>query len=133
MQDFDIKLAQWREIKNQVGELAGREMELRKELFAHAFSKPTEGTNTKDLGAGWKLKGIYKISRTIDETALAATREKLAAIGVSLDPLVKFKPELVTSAYRPLSDATRSIFDQCLIIKPGAPMLDLVPPAEKKL
>ena len=131
--EFDLKLAKWREISGQIRALGEQEMALRKELFGEAFATPVEGTNTLELAAGWKLKGVYKINRKVDETALPAIREKLASVGVSVDPLIKWSPDLEIRAYRAMSDATKSIFDQCLIIKPGAPALELVPPAAKKV
>ena len=130
--EFDLKLAKWREISSQIRVLGEQEMTLRKEIFGEAFKEPVEGTNTLPLAAGWKLKGVYKINRKVDETALPAIREKLEGIGVSLDPLIKWAPGLEIRAYRSLSDATKSIFDQCLVIAPGAPALELVPPPVKK-
>jgi len=46
--------------------------------------------------------------------------------------LVKRKPELITSAYKALTEQARLVFDQALIIKAGSPSLELVAPKEPK-
>ena len=130
--EFDQKLALWRDYVQQLDALKAREMELRKELFSQAFEAPKEGTNTLDLQAGWKLKGVYKINRKIDEAAIPAVREELKKIEVSIDPLLRWSADLVTANYKALSDATRSVFDKVLIITPGSPSLELVEPKAKK-
>jgi hypothetical protein len=107
-------------------------MKLRKALFGHFYPDPKEGTNTAALENGWKLKGVYKIDRKVLVEAIPATREAMEKIGVNIDTLIEWDPSLKISAYRALSDATKSIFDKVLLIKPGAPSLELAPPPTTK-
>lgn len=131
------KLEEWRLAKiaaEEVKPVIEREQALRKEVFALFFPEPTEGTNNFGLEADWKLKGVYKIDRKIDEAALPAVQSQLRELGVNPDPLVKMTPSLDTKAYKSLqtlnADACK-VFEQALTIKPGSPTLELVAPKEK--
>jgi len=126
--EYLAKLSEWQGVANHLATLKAREMELRKELFAFAFPNPLEGTNKVDLPEGWLLKGVYKLDRSVDEAAFNAIKDQLRAINVNPDPLVRLKPELAVRDYKALSDQARGIMDQALIIKPGAPSLELVAP-----
>lgn len=107
------------------------EMRLRKLVMEEYFPAPVEGVNTCQLESGWELKGIYKISRGIDAAVLPAVGAELRGIGVSVDTLVRNKPELNTAAYRALvqinPDAAK-ILDKALISKPVAPSIEIRPP-----
>ncbi len=126
--EYLAKVAEWAGLGPQLWALKAREMELRKELFAFAFPNPLEGTNKADLPENWLLKGTYKLDRSVDEAAFNAIKDQLRAININPDPLVRFKPELAVRDYKALSEQARGIFDQCLLIKSGAPSLELVPP-----
>lgn len=126
--EYLAKLSEWQGVATHLATLKAREMELRKELFAFAFPSPLEGTNKVDLPAGWLLKGVYKLDRSVDEAAFNAIKDQLRAININPDPLVRLKPELAVRDYKALSDQARAIVDQALIIKPGAPSLELVAP-----
>lgn len=112
-----------------------KEQELRKQVATLFFTEPKEGVNATDLAQGWKLKLAYKIDRKVDEAAIAAVKEQLTEMGISIDTLLTYKPFLATAAYKSLvtvNPLAGKIFDQALIIKPASPTLELVPPKEAK-
>jgi len=128
-------LEEWRLAKAEadaVKPIIAKEQELRKQVFAAFYPTPKEGTNTLDLAEGWKLKGVYKLDRKIDEAALPAVTEQLREMGVNADTLVKWTPSLKTAIYKELTAEQRAVFDQALIIKPGLPTIELVAPKTKE-
>lgn len=128
-------LEEWRRAKAEadaVKPIIAKEQELRKQVFAAFYPDPKEGTNTLDLAEGWKLKGVYKLDRKIDEAALPAVTEQLREMGVNADTLVKWSPNLKTATYKELTAEQRAVFDQALIIKPGLPAIELVAPKAKE-
>ena len=130
--DFDMHaaLVHWSKLLPQLKKIKDEEMQLRKKLFGSFFEDPDEGVNDFDLGNGWTLKGTYKLSRKIDEPALAAILKKMPKTQQA--KLIVNKPSLVKKIYDKLTDKNRSVFDQALIIKPGSPTLVIVPPKEKE-
>lgn len=124
-------LAAWFEMHTQLKALRAKEMTLRKKIFDGAFPDPKEGTNNYELSDGYMLKGQYKLERHIDQGALDALKDKLREQGVNPDELVQYKPSLVTRQYRTLTEEQLKLFDQCLIVKPGSPSLEIVLPKRK--
>lgn len=129
------KMNLWQEKVRQIQEQAHlviEERQLRQEVFALAFPTPKEGTNNADLPEGWTLKGTLKIDRKIDEAVLPQVKEQLRALGFNPDPVVKYKPELVTKDYKAMPEEIRKVFDTALTIKPALPTIELAPPKEPK-
>lgn len=124
------KVMEWYHINEQITALKAKEMVLRKELANHYFPDPTEGTNTQEMPDDWKLKATFKYNRNIDKAALPAVLEKLPE-GTE-DKVIDYKPSLKLRAYKALTETHKEIFDEALVIKPGTPTLELVPPKEKK-
>ena len=118
----------WFELQKQLDVVKKQEMDLRKRIFAHFFQHPKEGTNTVPLSAGWVLKGQYKIDRKLDEATFITLAPMLREKGLDVDSLVKYKPELVLPIFRTLTLEQAATFEQVLIIKPGAPSLEIVLP-----
>lgn len=121
-------LSEWYRLKQEVSRLQASERLLRAKIFGGLFPEPTEGTNSFALADGYVLKATHKIDRTIDEAALSVNKERYAAMGISIEKLVRLKPELTMRAYRALTDEQRNAFDESLTIKPGSPSLDIVLP-----
>lgn len=127
-------LREWYVLKEQLDQIKAREMQLRLAIYRHYFQNPVEGTNTLPLedGTGAVIKGVHKIDRKVDEASLAALRQQInedpATPRVSLDKLVRWKPELSVSEYRKLTAEEQQFFDQCLIVKEGAPGLEITIP-----
>ena len=132
-------LAEWYRVKEELGKLKSKEALLRSRIARFYFPNPVEGTNTEEIGdgTGAVVKLSYVINRTVDQGALDALREAQKVEGsnapkINLDELVKFKPEVVISAYRELTDEEQHFFDQALIIKPGSPQLEITIPKRPK-
>jgi len=127
-------LERWRLAKEEadrVKPIIAKELELRKMAFAAFYPVPDEGTNSMELFQGWKLKGVYKLERKVDETALPAVTKKLVDMGVNVDTLISWKPDLKTAVYRELTAEQREVFDQALTIKPGSPTMEIIPPKKQ--
>lgn len=122
------KIGEWNALQRQLTKLKDDEMRLRKEIFAACFPDPTEGTMKVDMPEGWALKGVYKLTRSIDEAALPAVLSELHKRHVNTDTFLRYKPTLDLKAYRALDPRWQEIFEQALEIKPGAPTLEIIPP-----
>lgn len=120
----------WYEMQEQLKKLKAGEMLLRKKIFDFYFADPKEGVNSYAMPDAYVLKGTYVINREVDPGGFEALRPTLEKANVSPDKLVVFKPSLVVKEYRTLTAEEQKMFDQCLIIKPGAPSLEIVKPAK---
>lgn len=125
-------LAAWYQMSQELRTLKAKESLLRKKIFGSAFPDPKEGTNNYDLADGYVLKGQHVLNRDVDIGALDALKPKLREEGVNPDNLVKYKPELKKAEYNKLTQEQKQLFDQCLIIKPGSPSLEIVLPAKNR-
>ena len=125
-------LAEWYRLQEELKKVKASEMLLRQKIFAAYFPSPAEGTNSAPLADGWVLKGKHTINREIDPGALGALKDKLLEAGIKADALVQYKPLLVLKEYRTLTEEQHQLFDQCLIVKPGSPALEIVLPAKAK-
>lgn len=125
-------LAEWYKMAQDLRNLKAKESLLRKKIFGSAFPDPKEGTNSYDLPDGYVLKGQHVLNRDIDIGALDALKPKLREEGMNPDNLVKYKPELKKAEYNKLTEEQKKLFDQCLIIKPGSPSLEIVLPAKNR-
>lgn len=138
-------LKQWYLLHEQLGKLKSAEALLRGRIFKGMVKDPKEGTNTVPLndGTGAVLKAQHVINRTVDVGTLDALKKAqaeaitTAAIDPSkapnvpklpFDELIKWKPELSITKYKELTAEERLYFDQCLVIKPGSPQLEIVIP-----
>lgn len=139
----DADIALWWETQQQLSKLKATEALLRNKIFKHWFPAPVEGTNSLPLPDGFVAKGVYKINRDVDEAALKLYTSSQVVEGVpagpsvfeahqiSVDALIRYKPELNIRAYRALTDEQRKIFDQALTIKVGMPDLKISPPSSR--
>lgn len=121
-------LSEWYSLNEQLSALKTREQLLRQKIFKGLFQDPKEGTNSFELSDGFVVKGKYVINRTLDEAGFKAAAEVLSEHGIRTDSIVKYKPELVLSEYRKLTDEQRHLMDTVLIVKPGMPGLEIMQP-----
>lgn len=132
----------WYKLKDELAKLKASESLMRSKLFKGYFPTPKEGTNTLDLdplliaaglpSGGHVLKATYPIERKIDDAAVTTLAPVLAANLISVDKLIRRKPELDVKEYRTLTAEQTQLFDQCLIVKPGSAQLEIVLPAAAK-
>ncbi len=135
----EAEIALWWETQQQLEKLKSLESTLRMKIYKHWFKDPKEGTNDHPLGEGFVAKGVRKINRNVDEAALkvftaAPTEGAVSMLGmhqIAVDKVIKYKPELVISEYRKLTDEQRLIFDQVLVIKEGMPGLEIAKPSSR--
>lgn len=125
-------LEAWYQLQLELKRIKASEMLMRMKIFKHYFPAPAEGTNTAPLADGYVIKATYPITRDVDPGALQALKDTLLEQGVRADELVQYKPSLVVKEYRTLTAEQQHLFDQCLIIKPGSPGLEIVLPAKNK-
>lgn len=128
----DADMHEWYRLQEELKRIRGAEMLLRTKIFKAIFTAPSEGTNNHSLADGYVLKGKYNITRDLDVGAFGANKVRFAEAGISTDAMVQYKPSLVLSEYRQLTAEQRQLFDECLIIKPGSPSLEIVLPAKAK-
>jgi hypothetical protein len=121
-------LDKWKGLKKQLAEVKEEEMELRKKIFGSYFLNPKEGVNAVPLTEGFVIKGTHKINRDVDPAELNLRATDLLKAGISLRDLIELKPELKIKPYRALSAEHRKLFDAVLVIKPGAPELEIMKP-----
>ena len=125
------KLAYWYKLSQNLKELKAEELKLRKQIFNECF-KETEGSHQLDLEDGYVLKAKLPFTRTVDKGAFDALRKPLSEKGINCDKLVNFKPSLVLTEYRKLSEDESFAFSECLLTKPGTPSLEIVMPKRSK-
>lgn len=125
-------LAAWYDMTKNLKALQASEMLLRKKIFGALFPDPKEGVNSHALADGWVLKATHKIDRKLDTAALETLKASFRERGLNPDVLVRYKPELAVTPYKALTPEHQLIFDECLVIKPGSPSLEIVLPAAAK-
>lgn len=143
----DEVLLLWQQKKDAVEKAKADEMELRKYVVSREFPKPAEGTNTKELGEGYKLKTVIKYNyKCEDNDKVEDGLNKLAALGNEgsfiADRLVSWTPNFKLTEYRVLQeDAEKgsefakkalNIITGFMTITEAAPTLDIVEPKKKK-
>lgn len=125
-------MIEWDKLQKEIAHfkatVMASEMLLRRKIFAAYFPEPKEGTNNAQLADSWVLKGVYGLDRKIDVGALTALAPQFAEKGINLNALVEAEPKLRVAQYRELTAEQRALFDQCLIIKPSSPQLEIVLP-----
>ena len=117
------------------------EAALRKEVLAEAFAFDPEalreGTENFELGNGYKLKAVFKISRNLNNENEAVDKvlskiEKTGPEGAFIaERLVKWKPELSVSEYKKLPEKFKKLFDEVVTSKEAMPSLEMVAPKSK--
>jgi len=143
----DALLLLWNDMKKAIEDAKNNEMELRKYIVAREFPKKQEGTNTKELGEGYKLKAVIKYNYNLaDNDTVEKCLDHISALGNEgpfiADRLVGWKPTFYKTEYNDLLERKSkgderaikilSIIDRMLTITEGAPTLDIVEPKGKK-
>ena len=122
-------LEKWYSLQAELKELKAKEFVLRKKMFNLYFKEPVEGTNSHELPDGFVLKGKQTITRNVDEAILNNLQANFRQEKIDVDSLITRKPSLNVKTYRTLNSVQKNSFDRCLLIKTGAPALEIV---EKK-
>ena len=143
----DEKLMAWNKLKLDIEDLKADEMDLRKLIVRSAFPEAVEGTNTLELGNGYKLKGVVKYNYKLpDNDKVEAGLKKLETLGNEgafiADRLVGWTPKFLLSEFRTLQEDKEkgskfaadalSIIYEFLIIEEASPTLEIKEPSKKK-
>lgn len=137
----DAKILAWEQAVKALAAAKDAEAALRKEVLAEAFAFDPEalreGTENFELGNGYKLKAVFKISRTMNNADDAVDKlltkiEKTCPEGQFIaERLVKWKPELSVSEYKKLPEKFKKLIDEVVVSKEAMPTLELVAPKSK--
>ena len=137
----DAKILAWEVAVEALAGAKHAEAALRKEVLAEAFAFDPEalreGTENFELGNGYKLKAVFKISRNLNNENEAVDKvlskiEKTGPEGQFVaERLVKWKPELSVSEYKKLPEKFKKLFDEVVTSKEAMPSLELVAPKSK--
>lgn len=137
----DAKILAWEAAVKALAAAKDAEAALRKEVLAEAFAFDPEalreGTENFELGNGYKLKAVFKISRNLNNENEAVDKvlskiEKTDPEGAFIaERLVKWKPELSVSEYKKLPEKFKKMFDEVVTSKEAVPSLELVSPKSK--
>ena len=138
----DAKILAWEAAVKALAAAKDAEAALRKEVLAEAFAFDPEalreGTENFELGNGYKLKAVFKISRNLNNENEAVDKvlskiEKTGPEGAFIaERLVKWKPELSVSEYKKLPEKFKKLFDEVVTSKEAMPALELVAPKSKQ-
>ena len=137
----DAKILAWEAAVKALAAAKDAEAALRKEVLAEAFAFDPEalreGTENFELGNGYKLKAVFKISRNLNNENEAVDKvlskiEKTGPEGVFIaERLVKWKPELSVTEYKKLPEKLKKLFDEVVTSREAMPSLELVAPKSK--
>jgi hypothetical protein len=137
----DVKILAWEQAVKVLATAKDAEIALRKEVLAEAFAFDPEtlreGTENFELGNGYKLKAVFKVSRNLNNEDEAVDKvlakiEKTSPEGVFIaERLVKWKPELSISEYKKLPEKFKKLFDEVVISKEAMPVLEFIAPKSK--
>ena len=137
----DAKILAWEAAVKALAAAKDAEAALRKEVLVEAFAFDQEalreGTENFELGNGYKLKAVFKISRNLNNENEAVDKvlskiEKTGPEGVFIaERLVKWKPELSLTEYKKLPEKFKKLFDEVVTSKEAMPALELVAPKSK--
>jgi hypothetical protein len=121
-------ILQWLNAREELSRLKAKEILLRDKISRTFFRAAKEGTNTHELGNGYKLKYVHKLTRDVDEAMLTNLLPELVKKGVNVEEVVERKPVLKVKAWRDLTPEQHQIFDQCVTTKPATGSLEFVKP-----
>lgn len=142
----DELLVKHQQLKDALEKAKEAEMNLRKYIVNRVFPNATEGTNTLELGNGYKAKAVVKYNYNLDpdldkvEDAL----ERIARMGNEgafiAERLVKWSADFLLTEYRKLQEpdateiqkAIKKEIDSVLTITEAAPTFEIKEPKVKK-
>jgi hypothetical protein len=134
-------ITDWVQASSQLAEVKSKENQLRVKLVEMNFTATKlEGTESIDIGWDYRLKATK--SMNYSATNQSGQMEALLSAVAAIDPgiaqsLVKWKPELSVTAYREVlklaeqHPALNALIAAATTVKPGMPVLELIPPKEK--
>jgi hypothetical protein len=125
---LESMVSDWYALKAQIADLTAKESDLRKAIFARAFTDaPEKGSVRAGLGYGKDLKATTKLNYSIDKEALAQVRKADAIPPDVLDLVVRYKPEVVEAEFLRIANPEhKRALASFITSKPGLPSLEIV-------
>jgi hypothetical protein len=127
-------VAVWEASKADLDAAKIRESAARDAVIAAAFAPLNEGTNTKELDDGRKLKAVQEFEYALekDEEKVSQALDKIRATGNEgtflADRLVTYSPKLSVGEYRKLEKVYAKIINKVVTRKPKKPTLKIDEP-----
>ena len=116
------KLAEYKEVKSELGRVKANEMRLRLEILEDMFPNASAGTMNETLGQ-YKVKGTFRNTTTIDADAYFDYEDQMTDAERCC---VKLKPSIILANYKDLENhETSGLLDDIITIKPATPALTL--------
>jgi len=137
--EFLLLLKQWAEVRTQAATLAKQESELRDKVYEMAFPKVVAdqnavGTFNVNLPNNWLLKTVAKFNVTVDAPLLQTMKKELIdRLGIPVDSIFKYKPELSLTEYNKQSDVVKTELSSIVTFKRAKPTIELVPPKTENI
>jgi hypothetical protein len=127
-------ILEWTAANRQLQFFKAEEMRLRL-LVVSALANPAnvKGTENINLGNEWRLKVVkkeYYNLKNPSNNGLVNTLQGCFSEEIR-NTLVRWLPELSVSVYNTLPDEQKALLTPFLTIKPGAPEVELIGPADK--
>ena len=139
--DRDSDIVAWQEAERALNAAKEKEMALRTKVFGTCFPDAEVGTNTLELGKGYKLKGVRKLNYNLanGQGETEAALDQIAALGNEgafiAERLVGWTPKLSLTEYKklepknnPTHKRIKELIDAVLTVTDGAPTLEVVTP-----
>lgn len=128
----------WRSAASDLAVMKEVESDLRKRVEMNVFDPTiTEGTETKDLGNGYKLKAAKGWKVTVPSADINLLNQALDKIekmengAFIVERLVKWSPTVSKTEYKALNPIMKGIIDDAVTIAPDTTKLTFVEPKAK--
>lgn len=139
----DKLIMDWQEAERMLAAAKETELTLRKRVFDLCFPNAEVGTNTLELGKGYKIKAVRKLNYNLANGAGETERalEAIAKLGnrgeyIAAD-LVSWKPSLSLTTMKKLEKTNREdstilkLIESVLTVTDATPTLEVVVPKAK--
>jgi hypothetical protein len=139
----DALLLEWKSAHEALTEAKDAEMKLRKRIVDESGlfdPNKEEGTQTVELGAGWKIKAVKSLNYKTDNangeafSVLAQLDTMGEVVSHIAKDLFKFDANLRTGKYKELakvSPEAYKLLQTIITTKPASPSIELVAPKSK--
>lgn len=132
----DQAILLWLKARKDLNTARLAELNMRNLIVGNEFpSGVPEGTNTIELGNGYKLKATGVLNYSLDKDAVESALDAIEATSPEgkfiAERLVGWTPQLSVAEYRTLPPNIKALIDRVLTIKPGQSQLEFYEPKVK--
>ena len=119
--NVELMLIEWMEMQNLMRQIKSEEMELRKQLVVFLVPDHQIGVHSRGF-ITIKVKATLKLNHKFDELILSDLYDDMTNLEKDA---IKYKPSLSLSAYKKIPEEYREKLDDCLIVTPASPTLNV--------